>query len=61
VTPDKKSLTAKKSKCVGSAQEIGFSSTKFVHFAVAGKGTTTQVCTSKKECNKLDLTVAQYF
>ncbi len=34
--------------------------TKFVQSAVAGKG-TTQVCTSKKECTKLDLTAAQYF
>jgi len=33
--------------------------TKFVHLAVAGKRLvkgTTQLCTSKKECNKLDLT-----
>jgi hypothetical protein len=33
---------------------------KFVQLAVAGKG-ATQLCTSKKECNKLDLTAAQYF
>jgi hypothetical protein len=37
-----------------------FFCTKFVQLAVAGKG-ATQLCTSKKECNKLDLTAAQYF
>jgi hypothetical protein len=31
---------------------------KFVPLAVAGK---TQLCTSRRECNKLDLTAAQYF
>jgi hypothetical protein len=40
----------KNSKCLGLAQEIGF----------LEKG-ATQLCTSKKECKKLDLTAAQYF
>jgi hypothetical protein len=37
-----------------------FFCTKFVHRAVAGEG-ATHLCTSKKECNKLDMTAAQYF
>jgi hypothetical protein len=37
-----------------------FFSTKFVQLAVAGKRRNT-VVTSEKECNKLDLTAAQYF
>jgi hypothetical protein len=40
---------AKKSKCAGLAQEIGFFGTIFLQIAVAGKGrNTTQLCTSKK-------------
>jgi hypothetical protein len=50
----------KKSKCAGSAHEIGFSGTKFVQIPWLVKG-ATQRCTSKEECNKLDLTAAQYF
>jgi hypothetical protein len=55
-------FVAKKSKCAGFAQEIGFFCTQIR----AGcpwlvKGVQTGVCTSKKECNKLELTVAQYF
>jgi hypothetical protein len=48
---------AKQSKCAGLAQEISFSAPKI--------GGTCCGClmaqhTSKKECNKLDLTAAQY-
>ncbi len=50
----------KKSKCAGLAQEIGFFCTKFLQLAMAGEWHNT-LCTSKKECNKLDLTAAQYF
>jgi len=32
----------------------------FLHLAVAGKS-RNKLCASKKECNKLDLTGAQYF
>jgi uncharacterized membrane protein len=35
-----------------------FFCTKFVPGLVKG---ATQLCTSKKECNELDLTAAQYF
>ncbi len=43
-----------------------FFCTKFVQLAWLVKGVTlvkgtTQLCTSKKECNKLNLTAAQYF
>jgi hypothetical protein len=50
----------KKSKCVSLAQEIGFSAPNLCSLPWLVKG-ATQLCTSKKECNKLDLTVAQYF
>ncbi len=50
----------KKSKCAGLAQKIGFSAPNSCSLPLAVKG-STQVCTSKKEYNKLDLTAAQYF
>jgi hypothetical protein len=50
----------KKSKCASLAQEIGFSAPNSYSLPWLVKG-ATQVCTSKKECNKLDLTAAQYF
>jgi hypothetical protein len=43
----------KKSKCAGLAQEIGFSTPNSCSLPWLVKG-TTQLCTSKKECNKLD-------
>jgi hypothetical protein len=56
----------KKSNCAGLAQEIGFSI--FLHqIRAACRGWwkeqvegATQLCTSKKGCNKLDLTSAEY-
>jgi len=48
-----------KSKRVGLAQEIDFSIPNSCSLPWLVKG-TTQLCTSKKECNKLDLTAAQY-
>jgi hypothetical protein len=50
----------KKSKCASLAQEIGFSAPNSCTLPSLVKG-ATQVSTSKKECNKLDLTAAQYF
>jgi hypothetical protein len=50
----------KKSKCAGLAQEIGFSAPNSCSFPWLVKG-ATQLCTSKKEYNKLDLITAQYF
>ncbi len=50
----------KKSKCAGLADEIGFSAPNVTSLPWQGK-VATQLCTSKKECNKLDLTAAQYF
>jgi len=50
----------KKSKCAGLAPEIGFSAPNLCSLPWLVKG-TTQLCTSKKKCNKLDLTAAQYF
>jgi hypothetical protein len=50
----------KKSKCAGLAKEIGFSAPNSSSLPWLVKG-ATQLCTSKKECNKLDLTAAQYF
>jgi hypothetical protein len=47
-------------KCGSLAQEIGFSVTNSCSLLWLVKG-TTKLCTSKKECNKLDVTVAQYF
>jgi hypothetical protein len=50
----------KKSKCAGLAQEIGFSAPNLscLPWLVEGK---IQLCTFKKEFNKLDLAAAQYF
>jgi hypothetical protein len=48
----------KKSKCV--SLEIGFSAPNSCSLEWLVKG-ATQLCTSKNECNKLDLTEAQYF
>jgi hypothetical protein len=59
VTPDRKTY-CEKSKCAGLAQEIGFSAPNLCGLPWLVKG-ATQLCTSKKECNKLDLTAAQYF
>jgi hypothetical protein len=51
----------KKSKCGGSAQEIGFSAPNSCGLPWLVKG-TTQLCTSKKkERNKLDPPPVQYF
>jgi hypothetical protein len=49
----------KKSKCAVLAQEIGFSAPNSCSLPWLVKGATQ--CTSKKKCNKLDLTAAQYF
>jgi hypothetical protein len=59
VTPDRK-IIVKKPKCAGLAQEIGFSALNSSSLPWLVNG-ATQLCTSKKECNKLDLTAAQYF
>jgi hypothetical protein len=53
-------FTEKKSKYSSLAQEIDFSAPNSCSLPWLVKG-TTQVCTSKKECSKLDLTAAQYF
>jgi hypothetical protein len=58
VTPDSKIYLE---KCAGLAQEIGFSAPNSCGLPWLVKGTTTQLCTSKIECNKLYLTAAQYF
>ncbi len=50
----------KKSKCAGLAQEIGFFTPNSSSLPWLVKG-VTQLCTSRKEGNKLDLTAAQYF
>jgi hypothetical protein len=50
----------KKSKCASLAQEIGFSAPNSCNLSWLVKG-ATQLCTSKKECSKLDLTTVQYF
>jgi hypothetical protein len=49
----------KKSKCAGLAQEVGFSAPNLS--SLLWLEGATQLCTSKKESNILDLTVAQYF
>jgi len=49
----------KKSKCAGLAQEIGFSAPNSCSLPQLVKG-ATQFCTSKKDCNKLDLTATQF-
>ncbi len=51
---------AKKSKCVNLAEEIDFSAPNLCSLLWLVKG-TTQLYTSKNECNKLDLIAAQYF
>jgi hypothetical protein len=50
----------KKSKRAGLTQEIGFSAPNLCSLPWLVKG-ATQLCTSKKKCNKLDLTAAQNF
>jgi hypothetical protein len=55
---EKKNL--KKSKCAGLAQEIGFSPLNSCSLLWLVKG-ATQLCTSREDCNKLDLTAVQYF
>jgi hypothetical protein len=47
----------KKSKCAGLAQEIGFSAPDWYSLPWLVKG-ATQLWTSTKECNKLDLTTS---
>jgi hypothetical protein len=47
-----------KSKCAGLDQEIGFFASNSCILPWLVKG-ATQLCTSKKECNQLDLTAAQ--
>jgi hypothetical protein len=59
VFPDSK-FVVKKSKCAGLDQEISFCAPNRGNLAWLVKG-ATQLCTSKKECNKLDLTADQYF
>ncbi len=49
-----------KTKCAGLAQEIGFFIPDSCRLRWLVKR-ATQLCTSKKECNKLDLTAAQCF
>jgi len=49
----------KYSKCAGLAQEIGFFAPNSCSLPWLVKG-ATQLCTSKKECSKLDLTSAEY-
>jgi hypothetical protein len=53
-------IIVKKSKCAGLAQEISFSAPNSSRFPCLVK-VAAQLCTSRKECNKLDLTAAQYF
>jgi hypothetical protein len=50
----------KKSKCASLAQEIGFFAPNVCSLPWLVKG-ATQLFTSRKECNKLDLTAAQYY
>jgi hypothetical protein len=50
----------KKSKSAGLAQEIDLSAPNSCCLPWLVKG-ATQLCTSKKEYNKLELTAAQYF
>jgi hypothetical protein len=53
VTPDNKIYWK-------NVKNIGFSAPKSYSLACLVKG-ATQLCTSKNECNKLDLTADQYF
>jgi hypothetical protein len=50
----------KKLKCAGLAQEIGFSAPNSGSLPWLVK-VAIQLCTSKKESDKLDMTAAQYF
>jgi hypothetical protein len=50
----------RKSKCAGLSQEIGFSAPNSCSLPWLVNG-ATQLCTSKGDCNKVDLTAAQYF
>jgi hypothetical protein len=50
---------AKKSKCVSLAQEIGFSAPNSCSFHWLVK-VAIQLCTSKNQCNKLNLSESQY-
>jgi len=50
----------KKSKRGGLAQKIGFFVPNSCSLPWLVKG-ATQLCASKTECSKLDLTTAQYF
>ncbi len=50
----------KKSKFVGLDEEIGFSAPNSCSLPWLVKG-ATRLCTFKKECNKLELNVGQYF
>jgi hypothetical protein len=59
VTPDSKTYREKIKMCRFSSGNWFFC-TKFVQLAVAVEGKLL-LCTSKKECNKLDLTPGQYF
>ncbi len=53
-------FSAKKLTCAGFALEIGFPAPNSCSLLWLVKG-TTQFCTSKKECNKFDLTTTQHF
>jgi len=56
VSPDNKIYCKKVKMC----QEIGFSAPNSCSLPWLVNG-PTQLCTSKNECNKLDVTEAQYF
>jgi hypothetical protein len=56
VTPNSKIYGEKVKMCWFSSRDWFFC-IKFVQLAVAGD---SQLCTSKKECNKLDLAAVQY-
>jgi hypothetical protein len=60
VTPDNKIYCEKVKMCRFIVQEIDFSAPNSCRLRWLVKG-ATQLCTSKKECNKLDLIAAQYF
>ncbi len=52
----------KKSKCASLHHEIDFSTpNSHSRTLVSVVNGATQLCTSKKECNELDLTAAEYF
>jgi hypothetical protein len=53
-------VIANNSKCAGLGQKIGFIGPNSFSLPWLVKG-ATQLCTSRKKCNKLDLTAAQYF